>query len=271
MTASGKNFLTFGILNVTPDSFSDGGLYTKPEDALEKALQLFEDGADFVDAGAESTKPGAQMTPELEEWRRLEPFLQLANERGLLPRLSIDTMKFTIMKRAAKMGAAFINCVGPIPEEHELKELIGIKPDLGFVATHMHGVPETMQLTPLGPRSAKNRVSSYFENCLEELLKSGFRPEKIFLDPGIGFGKSDAANLTLLANTHHWAKTFNLAIGVSRKGFIGRLFGGESKKDRDALSKAIETSAVFSGAKMIRTHDVRGLAKISSVIEEAFA
>jgi putative intracellular protease/amidase len=161
--------------------------------------------------------------------------------------------------------------LGPTPEAHELSELVAINPNLGFIATHMHGTPEDMQLSPLGPKSAQKRVKSFFENCHQELTAAGFSSNKIFLDPGIGFGKTDSANLSLLAETSSFAKEFNVAIGVSRKGFIGRLFGGNSPQERDPLSKSVELSAILSGAKLIRTHDVRGLKRISSVIEEALS
>ncbi len=269
MVSSEKKFLTLGILNVTPDSFSDGGCFTSPDEALERAVKLLEDGADFVDVGAESTRPGALEVSLDEEWSRLDPILKLAKSRNILDRMSVDTRKFPIMERVAKVGVSFINCVGPLPTEVELSVLNKINSHLGFIVTHMHGTPENMQLAPLSPSAAKKRVLSFFENSLDELVSSGFSKKSLFLDPGIGFGKSDAANLALLASVGDWAKNFNIAIGISRKGFISRLFGSENLSQRDSLSKALESSAILQGAHLIRTHDVSALVRLRKTLQEA--
>lgn len=269
MKTSEKKFLTFGVVNLTPDSFSDGGVYAKPDQALVRARKLLDDGADYIDVGAESTRPGAAAIGLEEEWRRLSPFLNLAKVEGILPLISIDTRNFETMARAVEIGVSFINCVGAIPTEQELGGLIAINPELGFIATHMHGTPATMQASPLGALAAKKRVTSYFENSFEELTVAGFLRDRVFLDPGIGFGKSDEANLNLLAEIPFWRTAYNVAVGVSRKGFLGRLFGAESQRERDQLSKSVETFAVLGGAKLVRTHDVHGLRRISSTIEGA--
>lgn len=266
MASSGKKFLTLGILNLTPDSFSDGGIYTTPEDALRRAGQLLEDGADYVDIGAESTRPGATLVPFEEEWLRLKDFLHLAQKKGILDRISIDTRKYPIMERATKMGVSFVNCVGPLPCESELSELAKINPDMRFIATHMHGTPENMQLSPLGAKSAIKRTASYFENTIDELTSAGFSTDNLYCDPGIGFGKSDEANLAILGNISAWASVYNIAIGVSRKGFLTRLFGAESLRERDQVSKTVELSSLLSGAKLVRTHDVKGISRLSPVI-----
>jgi dihydropteroate synthase len=262
-------FLIFGILNITPDSFSDGGRYSDPQSSLERARELLASGANYVDVGAESTRPGAKPISAEDEWDRLEPFLKRAQAEQVIPHLSIDTRHVITMERVVDMGVSYINCVGPIPPETALKRFTRVSPNLGFIATHIQGTPEDMQLSPLAPKAAKRRVFSFFDNSHDELSLSGFAEANILLDPGIGFGKSDSANLALLSMVAEWSKRFQIAIGVSRKGFIGRLFGGSSPQERDPFSKVLETSAILSGAKMIRTHDVAALKRIGQYLEEA--
>ena len=270
MTAtSGRKFLTLGILNLTPDSFSDGGRFQDPSSAFKRAMTLLENGADYIDVGAESTRPGSSVISEDTEWERLEGFLELACRQNLISKISVDTRKHAIMKRAAEMKVSFINCVGPTPEADELMELVRHNKNLSFIATHMHGTPADMQLSPLAPQSAKKRVSSFFESATADLLEAGFETAQIFMDPGIGFGKTDAANLGLLIQTPKWSNEYNIAIGVSRKGFIGRLFGGAEPSDRDQASKVIEVASVAAGASLIRTHDVLGFFKACSTLREA--
>lgn len=274
MTKSSLRFsrpLIFGVLNVTPDSFSDGGDFGDAVSALKQVEHLFESGADIADIGAESTRPGAEpVTPAL-EWQRLEVVLQGLKAKQLLGRISIDTRHETTMLRAAEMGAAWINCVGALPEEDILLRLKKYNPTIGFVATHMHGNPASMQLNPLSPAGAIKRVEAFFESAAAELAAGSFKTSEILFDPGIGFGKSDAANIALLARCAHWSQSIPIAIGVSRKGFFHRVFGVESPKDRDAVSKVAEASLALSGVRMIRTHDVSSLARCFSLLEEALA
>lgn len=269
MIRSGRNFLTLGILNITPDSFSDGGLFLSPSSAFDRAIKILDDGADFIDVGAESTRPGAESVSEVEEWQRLEPFLEIAIRKNLASRLSIDTRKISTMRRVAEMKVAFINCVGPIPEIEELAELITVNRDLRFIASHIHGTPKDMQLSPLSAGSAIKRVNAYFESAEEDLLAAGFEKNQIYLDPGIGFGKTDAANLALLLKTTEWSQRYNIALGVSRKGFLGRVFGGDQPRDRDPISKLTECGCILAGASVVRTHDVSGLMRAFSVFREA--
>lgn len=261
----------FGIVNLTPDSFSGRGTLATPYEALAQVLALLAEGADFVDVGAESTRPGALEVPEAEEWERLRPTLELIEREGLITKISVDTRKYILMRRVAEMKVSFINCVGPLPEQDELGPLFSQHNNLGFIATHVHGSPETMQRNPLGPGSARRRVPAFFECSKDELLTAGCLLPNIFLDPGIGFGKTDAANWALLLETRRLAKDYNVAIGVSRKGFIGRAVGGDLPTDRDQTSKLIEGAAVLAGAKMIRTHSVAPLIKLVRLLSEAQA
>jgi dihydropteroate synthase len=264
-----RTYKILGILNLTPDSFSDGGAFSKPTEAMRRFEDLLREGADFIDVGAESTRPGAKDVSESDELDRLLPFLNLVEREGLLRRVSVDTRKPTVMKQVASMKVSFINNVGPLPDQEELSALFKTNPGLSFIACHMHGNPDMMQTNPLSPGAATKRVTSYFESASEELIAAGCAAENIYMDPGIGFGKTDAANWKLLLATPTFSRFHKVAIGLSRKGFIGRALGGESPLDRDTSSKILEGAAVLAGAALIRTHDVGRLIKFSSILSEA--
>lgn len=263
--------LIFGVLNMTPDSFSDGGDYGSGRSALKRVQELLEAGASVVDIGAESTRPGAAPISVGVEWQRLEVLLKELHKSGLCERVSVDTRHADTMLRVAEMGVGWINCVGALPEEEVLQRLKAHNSKIGFVAMHMHGNPESMQINPLSPAGALKRVDSFFESAMSELQESGFGNSEILLDPGIGFGKSDAANLALMARCAQWNRLYPIAIGISRKGFFKRVFGVDAPKDRDPVSKVAEIALTLAGVRMIRTHDVTGLAKSLSLVEEAMA
>lgn len=264
--------LIFGVLNVTPDSFSDGGDYDGiSQSCLARVEELLKSGADIVDIGAESTRPGARPISSEEEWHRLGPLLAELQAKALLERVSVDTRHAETMLKVSKMGVGWINCVGALPEEEILRRLKAQNSKIGFVAMHMHGIPESMQLNPLSPVGALKRVDSFFDSALVELQTCGFKASEILLDPGIGFGKSDAANLALLARCARWSQALPIAVGISRKGFFKRVFGVDAPKDRDPVSKVAEMGLAMVGVRMIRTHDVAGLAHCLSLVGEAMA
>jgi dihydropteroate synthase len=262
-----KRPLIFGILNVTPDSFSDGGEYNSAESAVRRSIQLLSDGADFVDIGAESTRPGSSPVSDAEEWERLQPVLSSLQSQHLISKVSVDTRHVSTMRRSAKLGCAWINCVGPLPEATDLKALKADNPRLGYVATHLHGTPQTMQSSPLSEKNVIRRVSEFFESSKNELLDGGFLDEETLFDPGIGFGKTDLANIAVIANCSGWSRTYPIAVGVSRKSIFSRRFGVTSVKDRDPVSKLAEFGLALAGVRMIRTHDVRSL---SSCLHDIF-
>jgi dihydropteroate synthase len=250
--------LVMGVLNVTPDSFSDGGAWLEPGAAVARAQELLADGADLLDVGAESTRPGATPVPEAEEWRRLAPVLQALERDGLVTKISLDTRKPALMLRGADLGVAVLNDVAGYPDPATLRRLAGYR-GLSFIAMHCHGAPETMQVDPLPAAAAVDAVSGFFDAATEALTAAGFGPERIWLDPGIGFGKTDGANLRLMAAVAAWAPRRQLVLGVSRKGLLGRALGIPRPADRDAPSKTLELGLAMAGAAMIRTHDVRRL------------
>ncbi len=267
MLSSGDGNLLLAILNLTPDSFSGGMGDASYEDCIASAKRMLHFGATHIDIGAESTRPGAEAISVETEWARLEPFLTLAKRDGMMQFISVDSRKPTIMKRAAAMGVSFINCVGPLPPTQILQTLKSSHPRLNFLACHMFGEPKTMQDNPAVFDTALEFVTKYFNAAKHSLQSAGFSNDEIYLDPGIGFGKSDEANWALLKETSSFAKHFNLGIGISRKGFIGRALDIPEPRDRDPASNLIEYAQVLAGAKLIRTHNVRGFRKLQAAVE----
>lgn len=242
-----------GVLNYTPDSFSDGGKFQTREQALAKFEQLLEEGADFVDLGCESTRPGAEPLDANIEWERLEPLLEKLDDRGLLPLTSLDTRHDFIVEKCINSGVRFFNNVSGLYRAETMRA-IATSCNASYIAMHMHGEPQTMQTNPLKGAAAVEEVKKYFAKAEAELLASGFTKERIWFDPGIGFGKNDAANFALLRELRNFSQCYNVCIGISRKGFLGRLFEIEDPCGRDQVSKAMELGLWFAGASMIRTH-----------------
>ena len=253
-----------GVVNLTPDSFSDGGMFLNSADAVDHALALFEAGADLVDLGAESTKPGAKPVSPDEEWRRLEPVLERLSGKV---RISVDTRHGLTIRRAVDAGVVMINNVAGLADD-ETMAYAAKSGRVSWVAMHMAGTPETMQRNPLQAKPAVAEVTSFFERAEKALTAAGFSHDKIWMDPGVGFGKTDAANLALLAQTPRYSKRWNLLIGVSRKSLIGRTLQITDPLLRDGPSKMLELGSVMAGAHMIRTHDVKGLETFRKLLDE---
>jgi dihydropteroate synthase len=242
-----------GILNVTPDSFSDGGKFMEPQAALDRALELEAQGAAIIDIGGESTRPRALPVTEAEELRRVMPVLEALAGRTRAV-ISIDTMKPSVARAALKAGAGILNDVGCSLECREMWELAS-ESGAAYVCVHMQGTPATMQANPVYS-SVVQDVEHFFEQKLERLRGCGLAPEQIILDPGIGFGKTFDHNLELLAGLARFAKFGRpLLVGVSRKSFLGQLAGGGTN-DRVAAGLACTCLALQAGVQLFRTHDV---------------
>ena len=260
-----------GVINLTPDSFSDSGVYLSGSHFIATITNMVSSGADMIDLGGESTRPGAEHVTYETEWGRLLPGIK-SLPSGLS--ISIDTRKEEIaLKALENYPISMINCMAGVFSRPLMIELLRLSRKVGinlqFCAGHMHGSPATMQQNPLTSRQVIAEIEGFMEQSLDSLLSVGFKEENIYLDPGVGFGKSDPANLSVLAKTAEWSTKYNLMLGVSRKGIIGRMLSIEEPLARDQASKILETSLALMGAKYIRTHDVLGLSHIRSLARES--
>jgi dihydropteroate synthase len=241
-----------GILNVTPDSFSDGGLYATTESAVARALQMTEEGADIIDVGAESTRPGSQPITEQEELNRALPVIEkLANQNITL---SIDTQKPEVARQALRAGAKIINDIGGLRDPQMFALCAQEKPYICIM--HMQGTPETMQQSPKY-ENVTAEVKTYLLEKAQQAIKEGVPKEKIWIDPGFGFGKTLEQNLILLNHLEAFTETeFPVLIGASRKGFLSKIAGTEGSDQRLEATLAFQTIAQVKGARIIRAHDI---------------
>ena len=248
-----------GVINVTPDSFSDGGHFLDPSACLNQAQKLVEEGADIIDFGAESSRPGADpVSPDI-EWQRLQPALAGMKNWPNRPLISVDTRHPQTMLKAAENGADIINDIEGARQILPVHGTLAKEFDVSYLAMHMQGSPKSMQKDPLVGREAAVTVQRFFGETHAKLLGVGFTPNRIWLDPGFGFGKTDSGNAWLAAFTGEFAASYNLCVGVSRKSFLGRTLAIPNPEDRDPASKMFEFGLALMGAKMIRTHAVAAL------------
>jgi dihydropteroate synthase len=256
--------LIIGVLNVTPDSFSDGGTFLDPEKAVAHAWDLVNEGADVIDIGAESTRPGSALVDADEEWRRLEPVLAALADQKPKARISLDTYKPVTMRRALDYPVDIINDISGVADHLTLETLA--KLGLTYWAMHMHRDPANMHRDPLDGDEALRSVSAFYQNTEATLKAAGFSPDRIWLDPGVGFGKTDRANVQVMRQALAEAARYEIILGVSRKSFIGRLLGIPEPRERDAASKMLELGFLFAGVRGIRTHDVARLKKLRDLV-----
>jgi dihydropteroate synthase len=242
--------IVMGIVNVTPDSFSDGGKFFNPAKAISHALKLIEQGAEILDIGGESTRPNAKSVSEKEELRRVIPVIENLAAKIKIP-ISIDTMKAAVARAALEAGASIVNDVAANRDDDEMWKIVS-EFRAGYIAMHaprgLHKIEKQKNIVA--------EVESFFCARLKKLKKSGIAPEQIIFDPGIGFGKTVEQNLELLANLPRFTKLKRpLLLGVSRKSFIEKLFGAKAN-ERLPASLACAILAVEAGAQIIRAHDV---------------
>lgn len=248
--------LIMGILNVTPDSFSDGGRYLAPEQAVRRAARLVRSGADIIDVGGESTRPGALPVTSQEEMERVLPVIEGIAARFDV-RISIDTQKYEVAEAAVAAGARVINDVSG-GQDIRLAKLAATK-DLTVALMHMQGTPQTMQAHPEYPNGVVNEVKSTLEARVRAFEELGVSREKIWIDPGIGFGKTVAHNLTLLAHLGAFAELgARTLIGTSRKSFLGKVLEVPdlSMAKRESPTVATSLFAYTRGASVFRVHRV---------------
>jgi dihydropteroate synthase len=247
--------LVMGVLNVTPDSFSDGGQWLDRDSAVAHGVDMFAQGADVVDVGGESTRPGAQPVSVDEEMARVVPVVEALSSHG---RVSVDTRKAAVADAAVRAGATLVNDVSALL--HEVAADLGV----GWVAMHMSGEPATMQHDPQYD-DVVSEVRDFLVERAERALAAGV--EEIWIDPGIGFGKTVDHNLELLRHLDVLVATgLPVVVGTSRKSFLGHLTGGAPAEDRLEASVATATWAMAQGAGMVRVHDVRPTAQAARVV-----
>ena len=245
-------FLVMGVVNVTPDSFSDGGLWLDPDKAIAHGRQLLDEGAGILDVGGESTRPGAEPVTAEEEIRRTEPVVRALAEGGAT--ISIDTTKAEVAQRAIEAGATYVNDVSAFRFDPSLADVVA-ESGAQCCLMHMRGEPRTMQDDPQYD-DVVSEVKRHLEERLTEAVRRGIQEDKIHLDPGIGFGKTLDHNLELLRRLDEIVALGRpVVIGTSRKSFLGRLTGREVH-DRVAATVATNVLAYEKGARIFRVHDV---------------
>jgi dihydropteroate synthase len=248
-----RPMMIMGVVNVTPDSFSDGGRFFEPAAAVEQALRLVAEGAEIIDVGGESTRPKAAPVSAAEELRRVLPVLEQLSGRVKIP-ISIDTQKPAVARAALQAGASMVNDIAANRDDSEMWEVVA-EAGAGYVAMHMLGSPQTMQINP-AYGDVVQEVDRFFADRLTKLTAAGLAPAQIILDVGIGFGKKLEHNLELLAGLNHFTRFGRpLLLGVSRKSFIDTLLGAEVGA-RLPAALACAGWAAEAGVQLIRTHDV---------------
>jgi dihydropteroate synthase len=244
-----------GVVNVTPDSFSDGGLWLDPAAAVEHGLDLLREGAAILDVGGESTRPGAEPVVEAEELRRVVPVVEGLSERAPAAVLSVDTSKLGVARAALAAGASYVNDVTALRGDPAMAALVA-ESGATCCLTHMRGDPRTKQDDP-HYEDVVGEVRAFLERRAAFAVSEGIAPERVQLDPGIGFGKTAAHNLELLRRLDEIAALgFTVAVGVSRKRFLGALTGRDQAGDRVAATVAANVLAYERGARVFRVHDV---------------
>lgn len=249
--------IIMGILNVTPDSFSDGGLFLNKTIAMKHVNQMILDGASIIDVGGESTRPGAKDVSVDEELERVIPVIEMIREETDIP-VSIDSSKPQVMQQAILAGANMINDVNALREEHAVE--MAVKLDVPVCLMHMKGIPRTMQQTP-HYKNVTEEVKTFLSERISVCLQAGMASGNIIIDPGFGFGKTVQHNFSLFKHMQEFNKLgYPVLIGVSRKSMIGAMLNGAPVEERLYGSIALATLAAWNKAKIIRVHDVKATA-----------
>jgi dihydropteroate synthase len=254
-----------GVLNVTPDSFSDGGLFVDKKSAVRHAYYLAENGADILDIGGESTRPGAAALSLNEELQRTIPVIQAVARSVHIP-ISIDTCKAEVARRALDAGASMVNDISGLRSDHGMLKVIA-EYGVPVVAMHIKGTPKNMQEHPVY-EALIPEIMDYLRYSIGLAADSGIPEDRIIIDPGIGFGKTVDHNVEIIKHL----KEFTLlgrpvAIGVSRKAFIGKLLGGAPTGERMEGTAAAVAISILNGANIVRVHDVKQMAKVAKVAD----
>jgi dihydropteroate synthase len=257
--------LIMGILNVTPDSFSDGGKFLDADKAIEQGLKMAADGAVIIDVGPESTRPGAEVVPAGEQIRRTIPVIEkLAKKIKVC--ICIDTTNYEVAKAALDAGAGMINDITALADER-VAQLAGQR-QVPVVLMHIQGTPRTMQIEPKY-NDVVAEVLAFLLDRAKHAEQFGIPKELIFIDPGIGFGKTTEHNLQLLANIDKFVKTgYRVLVGPSRKNFIGKLTGKDNPADRIFGTAAAVALCAAAGVSIVRVHDVAEMLDVVKIVNK---
>ena len=250
-----------GIVNVTPDSFSDGGKYSSTDLAVAHAIELIAEGADILDIGGESTRPGADPVSLDEELRRVIPVIEALSAVTTVP-LSIDTYKPEVMRQAIAAGADIVNDVRALQEECAVEIVANSK--AGVCLMHMQGMPQTMQLSP-SYQDVVAEVKQFLAERMQVVMAAGITQDRILLDPGFGFGKTTAHNIALIQHLHVISELGPLLVGLSRKAVLGKIAGGDEQQRLHA-GLASSVISAMKGAKIVRVHDVKATVEALKVV-----
>ena len=258
----GERTLILGVLNVTPDSFSDGGKYQDPDRAFARAIELEEEGADIIDIGAESTRPGSTRISEAEELRRLVPVLKRLRNKLTVP-VSVDTYKAGVAEKALELGVDIINDPSGLTIDPDLARQV-MQADAGLIINHMRGMPETWaKLPPL--KNPMVTIATELDASVHRAVRAGVERRRIVIDPGLGFGKRKEQNAEILGRLDELARLeMPLLVGPSRKHFLAR----ETALETEFAGAAAVTAAILYGAHLVRVHDVKAMKAVVEVADE---
>lgn len=250
----GKNTIIMGILNTTPDSFSDGGLFNSKESGLKQAVKMANDGAGIIDIGGESSRPGAKKINLIEEINRTIPIIKLIRQELPHILISIDTTKSEVAEKAIQAGADIVNDISAMSFDPKIKQIVA-KYNAGLILMHMQGTPQNMQINPQY-KDVYADVKSFLIKKYKEAEEAGINKNSIILDPGIGFGKNLDHNLSLLKSLDRLTNEMPILVGLSRKSFIGSILNRTNPNERLSGSLAANAYAIMKGAHILRVHDV---------------
>lgn len=254
-----------GILNVTRDSFSDGGLYFNKYSAIERAIQMVEEGADIIDIGGESTRPGSEPVNEAEELRRTIPVIEVLVKKISVP-ISIDTYKSEVANKALDAGASMVNDISGLRFDPKMPEVIAYY-KVPIVIMHIKGTPRDMQQNPVY-NALIPEIMDYLSEGIRLAVQAGISEDMIIIDPGIGFGKTFEHNLEIIHNLRTFISLEKpILIGPSRKAFIGKVLGDLPVTERAEGTAAAIAISVLNGANIVRVHDVREMVKVVKVAD----
>jgi dihydropteroate synthase len=260
-----KKTYIMGILNITPDSFSDGGLFFNKSVAIQQALQMVEDGADIIDIGGESTRPGSETVPVEEELRRTVPVIAAIAKEINIP-ISIDTYKAEVAQRALDAGASIVNDISGLRFDPKMTKVVS-EYKVPVVVMHIKGKPKDMQINPVY-EALIPEIMDYLRGSIRLALDAGIQDDMIVIDPGIGFGKTFEQNLNIIHNLHEFTLLEKaVLIAASRKAFIGKILGDAPPVQRLEGTAAAVAISILKGANIVRVHDVREMVKVAKVAD----